>query len=237
MSHIAAVNWDSLFPNVIVNGVSRIMAAPSSPPSRGRGPSAEMDFDSLKRLIHGKLVEKLDLSRLGDLQGETLRREIRLVIEHLCDTENALLNRSERERLIEEVLDETFGYGPLEILLKEQGVADIMINGPKNVFIEKNGRIQRSEVTFRDNAHLMQILDRIVSRIGRRVDETTPMVDARLPDGSRVNAIIPPLAAGRPFTDDSPFPVQNRSVGRPATIRRLHTGNCVVALKEPSRPD
>ena len=174
------------------------MAAPTQMTSRGRGPNAEMDFDALKRLIHGKLVEKLDLSRLGDLQGETLRREIRLVIEHLCDSENALLNRAERERLIEEVLDETFGYGPLEILLKEQGVADIMINGPKNVFIEKNGRIQRSEVTFRDNAHLMQILDRIVSRIGRRVDETSPMVDARLPDGSRVNAIIPPLALDGP---------------------------------------
>ena len=174
------------------------MAAPSFSPSRGRGASSELDFETLKRLIHGKLVEKLDLSRLGDLQGDTLRREIRLVVEHLCDTENPLLNRSERERLVEEVLDETFGYGPLEILLKEQGVADIMINGPKNVFIEKNGRIQKSEVTFRDNAHLMQILDRIVSRVGRRIDETSPMVDARLADGSRVNAIIPPLALDGP---------------------------------------
>ncbi len=158
----------------------------------------EVDFETLKTVIHSKLVEKLDLSRLGDLEGETLRREIRLVVEHLCDTENSLLNRSERERLIEEVLDETFGYGPLEILLKEPGVADIMINGPKNVFIEKHGRIIRSDVTFRDNAHLLQILDRIVSRVGRRVDETTPMVDARLPDGSRLNAIIPPLALDGP---------------------------------------
>lgn len=158
----------------------------------------EVDFETLKTVIHSKLVEKLDLSRLGDLDGETLRREIRLVVEHLCDTENSLLNRSERERLIEEVLDETFGYGPLEILLKEPGVADIMINGPKRVFIEKNGRIVKSDVTFRDNAHLLQILDRIVSRVGRRVDETTPMVDARLPDGSRLNAIIPPLALDGP---------------------------------------
>ena len=156
------------------------------------------DFESLKRLIHGKLVDKLDLSRLGDLDSATLRREIRLVVEHLCDTENPLLNRSERERLIEEVLDETFGFGPLEILLKEEGVADIMINGPKNVFIEKQGRITKSPVTFRDNDHLMQILDRIVSRVGRRIDETSPMCDARLPDGSRVNAIIPPLALDGP---------------------------------------
>src|SRR6187551_3631994 len=121
----------------------------------GRGmESGQTDFEELKRLIHGKLVDKLDLSRLGDLEGDTLRREIRLVVEHLCDTENPLLNRSERERLIEEVLDETFGYGPLEILLKEPGVADIMINGPKRVFVEKGGRIFKHEVTFRDNQHL-----------------------------------------------------------------------------------
>lgn len=157
-----------------------------------------MAFDDLKRLIHGKLVEKLDLSRVGDLEGDSLRREIRLVIEHLCDTENPLLNRSERERLIEEILDETFGFGPLELLLKDQDIADIMINGPKHVFVEKNGRIQRSNVVFRDNQHLLQILDRIVSKVGRRVDETSPLVDARLPDGSRLNAVIPPLALDGP---------------------------------------
>jgi len=170
--------------------------APGRP--RSGGDNNGNDFESLKRIIHRKLVEKLDLSRLGDLEGDTLRREIRLVIEHLCDTENPLLNRSERERLIEEILDETFGFGPLEILLKEPGIADIMINGPKNVFVEKDGRIQRHKVTFRDNEHLLQILDRIVSKVGRRVDETSPMVDARLPDGSRLNAIIPPLAIDGP---------------------------------------
>ena len=162
--------------------------------AQSRSAKENEEFESLKRTIHGKLVEKLDLSRLGDLEGNTLRREIRLVVEHLCDTENPLLNRSERERLIEEILDETFGFGPLEMLLKEPGIADIMINGPKHVFVEKDGRIQRHKVTFRDNTHLLQILDRIVSKVGRRVDETSPMVDARLPDGSRLNAIIPPLA-------------------------------------------
>ena len=169
-----------------------------APPSRFSRGEAQLDFEALKRLIHGKLVDKLDLNRLGELQGDMLRREIRLVVEHLCDTENPLLNRSERERLIEEVLDETFGFGPLEILMKQEGVADIMINGPKNVFVEKGGRIQRSDVTFRDNEHLLQILDRIVSRVGRRIDETSPMCDARLPDGSRLNAIIPPLALDGP---------------------------------------
>lgn len=156
------------------------------------------DFEKLKEHIHGKLVEKLDLTRLAELEGDSLRREIRVVVEHLCDTENPLLNRAERERLVEEVLDEAFGFGPLELLLKEEGVADIMINGPKNVFLEKGGRIIKSDVTFRDNDHLLQILDRIVSKVGRRVDETCPMVDARLPDGSRLNAIIPPLALDGP---------------------------------------
>jgi pilus assembly protein CpaF len=151
-------------------------------------------FEELKRLIHGKLVDKLDLSRVSDLAGDTLRREIRLVVERLCDTENPLLNRMERERLIDEVLDETFGFGPLEMLLKDPTISDILVNGPFKVFVERRGKLEKTEVKFRDNDHLMQIIDRIVSKVGRRVDETSPMVDARLPDGSRVNAIIAPLA-------------------------------------------
>jgi pilus assembly protein CpaF len=156
--------------------------------------SKNEEFENLKRRILGKLVDKLDLNKVGELQGDTLRREIRLVVEHLCDTEDTLLNRSERERLIDEVLDETFGLGPLELLLKDQKISDIMINGPKHIYVERHGKVEKSNVEFRDNAHLMQIIDRIVSKVGRRVDETCPMVDARLQDGSRVNAIIPPLA-------------------------------------------
>jgi pilus assembly protein CpaF len=155
-------------------------------------------FEELKRLIHGKLVEKLDLSRVSDLEGETLRREIRLVVERLCDTENPLLNRMERERLIDEVLDETFGFGPLEVLLKDPTISDILVNGPFKVYVERRGKMEKTDVKFRDNEHLLQIIDRIVSKVGRRVDETSPMVDARLPDGSRVNAIIPPLALDGP---------------------------------------
>jgi len=151
-------------------------------------------FEELKRLIHSKLVDKLDLSRVSDLEGDTLRREIRLVVERLCDTENPLLNRMERERLIDEVLDETFGFGPLEVLLKDPTISDILVNGPHKVYVERRGKMEKTDVRFRDNDHLMQIIDRIVSKVGRRVDETSPMVDARLPDGSRVNAIIPPLA-------------------------------------------
>jgi pilus assembly protein CpaF len=155
---------------------------------------ANKSFEELKRLIHGKLVDKLDLSRVSDLAGDTLRREIRLVVERLCDTENPLLNRMERERLIDEVLDETFGFGPLEVLLKDPTISDILVNGPHKIYVERRGKLEKTDVKFRDGDHLLQIIDRIVSKVGRRVDETSPMVDARLPDGSRVNAIIPPLA-------------------------------------------
>jgi pilus assembly protein CpaF len=174
-------------------GVSRLGSGSLTSTSFDRQ-NGTKSFEELKRLIHGKLVEKLDLSRVSDLEGETLRREIRLVVERLCDTENPLLNRMERERLIDEVLDETFGFGPLEVLLKDPTISDILINGPKKIYVERRGKMEKSDVTFRDNDHLLQIIDRIVSKVGRRVDETSPMVDARLPDGSRVNAIIPPLA-------------------------------------------
>ncbi len=131
---------------------------------------------------------------MGELEGDTLRREIRMVVEHLCDTEDTLLNRNERERLVSEVLDETFGLGPLEMLLKDPTISDILINGPKNIYCERRGKMEKTSVVFRDNNHLMQIIDRIISKVGRRVDETCPMVDARMIDGSRFNAIIPPLA-------------------------------------------
>ncbi len=187
-------------------------APPSSPPSGSHPPApqsrrmdavkpvdpAQEQYENLKRLIHMRLVDRLDMNRVSEVDPRTLRNEIRGVVEQLCDTENPLLNRNERGRLVNEILDETFGFGPLELLLKDDKIGDIMINGPKKIYIEKEGRIQKSEVVFRDNDHLLQIIDRIVSRVGRRVDETSPMVDARLPDGSRFNAIIPPLALDGP---------------------------------------
>src|SRR6187551_3224238 len=176
-------------------GISRLANASQAGMERQGGTKS---FEELKRLIHSKLVDKLDLSRVSDLEGETLRREIRLVVERLCDTENPLLNRMERERLIDEVLDETFGFGPLEMLLKDPTISDILVNGPHKIYVERRGKLEKTDVKFRDNEHLMQIIDRIVSKVGRRVDETSPMVDARLPDGSRVNAIIPPLALDGP---------------------------------------
>ena len=172
-------------------GLSRL----SSPSFGGSsGNNSNKNFEDLKRTIHGKLVERLDLSRFKELNLEVMRRDIRRAIEHLCDTENPLLNRIERERLIEEILDETLGFGPLEPLLKDPTVSEIMVNGPRKVYVERRGKIEKSEVVFRDNDHLLQIIDRIVSKVGRRVDETSPLCDARLPDGSRVNAVIPPIA-------------------------------------------
>ena len=182
-----------------------IPAPPSPPPQPARRsePVKENDpaveqYETLKRHIHIQLVDRLDMNRVSEMDPKTLRNEIRTIVEHLCDTENPLLNRNERQRLVNEILDETFGFGPLELLLKDDKIGDIMINGPKKIFIEKEGRIQKSEVVFRDSEHLLQIIDRIVSRVGRRVDETSPMVDARLPNGSRFNAIIPPLALDGP---------------------------------------
>jgi pilus assembly protein CpaF len=181
-----------------LNSYSRQGTNASMMVTSGAGPGGNKSFDDLKRHIHAKLVEKLDFTRVKDLQSDALRKDIRRVIEHLCDTENPLLNRMERERLIDEILDETLGFGPLEVLLKDPTISDILINGPHNIFVERRGKLEKTEIKFRDSDHLLQIIDRIVSKVGRRVDETSPMVDARLPDGSRVNAIIPPLALDGP---------------------------------------
>mgnify|MGYP006093832861 CR=1 FL=1 len=146
-------------------------------------PDRQQQFEEIKSRIHSKLVDKLDLSRVGDLKGDTLKREIRLVVEHLCDAEDTLLNRQERERIVEEVIDEVLGLGPLELILKDPTVSDILINGPKNIYIEKGGQMEKSDVEFRDRKHLLQIIDRIISKVGRRIDETSPMVRCTRSDG------------------------------------------------------
>ena len=139
------------------------------------------------------MVSQLDLTRrAGD--DDTLREQVREVVVHLCEQEDTLLNYNERQRLINEVLDETFGLGPLEILLTDPSITDILINGCSQVYVERRGKLELTDVRFRDNAHLMHVIDKIVSAVGRRCDETSPLVDARLADGSRVNAAIPPLS-------------------------------------------
>jgi pilus assembly protein CpaF len=139
-------------------------------------------------------VMNMDLSALAGMSKEQLRLEVRRVADELCQRSATLINRQERERLVNEVLDETFGLGPLEPLMKDPTITDILINGHDTVYVERNGRLERAPIAFTDEKHLLHIIQRIVSQAGRRVDETSPMVDSRLPDGSRINAIIPPLA-------------------------------------------
>ena len=169
-------------------------AQPKAPPAGRLAAERGVRFDELKVRIHRTLVDKLDLTALDGEDTAEMREMVRGLIAELADQENALLSFAERNRLIGEVMDETFGLGPLEALLKDPDISDILINGPHNVYIEKHGRLQLTEVRFKDNSHLLHVLDKIVSAVGRRCDETSPMVDARLEDGSRVNAIIPPLA-------------------------------------------
>jgi pilus assembly protein CpaF len=148
----------------------------------------------LKTQLHHQLVVAMDLSAIGTMDKDELREEVRRVAEELCHRSSSLLSRSERERLINEVLDETFGLGPLEPLMRDPTVSDILINGHNTVYVERAGQLEKAEVSFTDGRHLLHIVQRIVGQAGRRVDETSPMVDSRLPDGSRINAIIPPLA-------------------------------------------
>ena len=156
------------------------------------------DFGAVKAAIHRKLIQKLNLDRLTEVNREDVRREVTQILEALVVGESTPMNLQERERLATEVLDEVFGLGPLEPLLADPTVSDILVNTHKRVYVERKGILEMTSIQFRDDIHLMSIIDRIVSAVGRRVDESSPMVDARLADGSRVNAIIPPLAVDGP---------------------------------------
>ena len=152
------------------------------------------EFRRLKEQLHHQLIAGMDLSVLGSLDKEQLQAEVRRVAEDLCRRSSSLLNRPEREQLVNEVLDEAFGLRPLEPLLNDPAITDILVNGPNTVYVERRGQLEKANVSFNDHRHLLHIIQRIVGQTGRRVDETSPMVDSRLADGSRVNAIIPPLA-------------------------------------------
>jgi pilus assembly protein CpaF len=152
------------------------------------------EYQQVKADLHRKILDRLDLEKLGRKTGETAREEVLVLIRNSVNAEVVPLSFAERERLSREILDEIFGLGPLEPLLKDPTISDILVNRFDRVYIERAGKLELTGLSFKDNQHLMQIIERIVSRVGRRVDESSPMVDARLPDGSRVNAIIPPLA-------------------------------------------
>ena len=161
-------------------------------------PGTRTDFGLVKAAIHRKLIQKLNLDRLNEIKREDVRREVVPILEAILVGESTPMNLQERERVAQEVLDEVFGLGPLEPLLADPSISDILVNTYKQVYIERRGMLELTNIQFRDDTHLMSIIERIVSAIGRRVDESSPMVDDRLADGSRVNAIIPPLAVDGP---------------------------------------
>ena len=160
--------------------------------------SPDVILQDLRLRIHRKLIDTLDLTKLSNLEMERVRVEIRRILEDMVSAEAIPLSRTDRERLVMEVQHEVFGLGPLETLMKDPEISDILVNSSSQIYVERYGKLEKTDVRFRDDAHLMQIIERIVTRVGRRVDESSPMVDARLADGSRVNAIIPPLALDGP---------------------------------------
>jgi pilus assembly protein CpaF len=193
------------------SAASEAPGLPSGPAAEiapaGSARRAESQYADLKTRIHRQLIDRLDLSKLAVIPPDVVRAEIARVVQGLLDEEQTPLSRQERDNLVLEVWHETFGLGPLEPLMQDPTVSDILINGPRNIYVERRGKLERTPTMFHDSAHLMQIIERIVSRVGRRIDESSPMVDARLPDGSRVNAIIPPLALDGPMVSIRRFAV------------------------------
>jgi len=172
-------------------------------------------YQELKRTMHQAILDRIDLERLKRLTPEQFKHELALLVQRIIEDERIALNQHERHNLVLDIQHEMLGFGPLEPLLSDPGVSDILVNTSAQVYVERNGRLDLTDVTFHDNAHLMKIIEKIVSRVGRRVDESSPMVDARLPDGSRVNAIIPPLAV------DGPILSIRRFAANPLTVERL----------------
>jgi pilus assembly protein CpaF len=155
-------------------------------------------MQDMKARLHRNIINRMDLSKLGQLKPEQIHAEVARLVKEILVSEEAPLSALERERLIDELHHELFGLGPLEPLLADSTISDILVNSPTNIYIERRGKLEKTEVTFKDNEHLMRVIERIVSSVGRRIDEASPMVDARLKDGSRVNAIIPPLSLDGP---------------------------------------
>jgi pilus assembly protein CpaF len=180
-------------------------SSPSSPtrpdrPGRGARTVADSVQQHIKTAVHKELIKRVDLDKLGDMQDtEGVQRQFFLVIQQIITEQGVPLSATERDRLSQEVLDEVFGLGPLEPLLKDDTISDILVNTYSAIYVERRGILEKTSLTFQDNRHLLHIIDKIVSAVGRRIDESSPMVDARLPDGSRVNAIISPLAVDGPI--------------------------------------
>lgn len=181
-----------------VNGGAHLNGTASTALTRAGGID-NRDYQKLKHHIHQTLLDRVDLESMQRLTQEQIRDELKMLVERLLEEEIVVINELERKNLTRDIQNEMLGFGPLETLLADPTISDILVNTCKQVYVERRGKLELTDVTFTDDAHLMKIIDKIVSRVGRRIDESSPMVDARLPDGSRVNAIIPPLAIDGPI--------------------------------------
>ena len=199
--------------------------APAAPPRNLSGPArpatVSRQYAELKANVHRKLLNRLNLEALAQADRSRAESEIRSLLGELLSEENIPISLGEREGLFGELVDDVFGLGPLEPLLRDPAVSDILVNTYKNVFVERGGQIERVTATFQDDKHLMRVIDRIVSGVGRRVDDSSPMVDARLQDGSRVNAIIPPLAVDGPLLSIRRFPAERLKADDLVTLKAL----------------
>jgi pilus assembly protein CpaF len=205
------------------NNVSAMPLTARSGGDEANAVSVQHAFQEMKSRLHRAIINRMDLTKLGQLDPEQLRVEVSRLAESLLAVEKTPLSTSDRERLVEEVRHELFGLGPLEPLLADQTISDILVNSPHNIYIERRGKLERTGVAFKDDEHLMRVIERIVSSVGRRIDESSPMVDARLQDGSRVNAIIPPLALDGPVLSIRRFGTQPLRMNKLIEIGALTT--------------
>jgi len=210
-------------PSLVAEGAPNAECETLVAPEQDPDDSQEREFQQVKEDIHRQVIGRIDLSFIGTMNDRELRLEVRRIAEQVLEQEGGRLTPEDRERLLEDVIAETFGLGPLEMLLKDTTISDIMINGSSTVYVERKGKLSRTKVKFANDAHLVKIIQRIVGGVGRRIDETQPMCDARLADGSRVNAIIPPLALDGPLVSIRRFgakPLQGEDLIRNDSITR-----------------
>src|SRR3954447_4364843 len=209
--------------------------ATPAPALRPRADAPRPQYIELKANVHRKLLNRLNLEALATVERPRAEAEIRTLLFDLIAEEQMPLSMTEREAILGDVIDEVFGLGPLEPLLRDPGISDILVNTHKQVYVERSGKLERLPTSFQDDKHLLRVIDRIVSAVGRRVDDSSPMVDARLPDGSRVNAIIPPLAVDGPLLSIRRFPAERLKAEDLVTLKALtqpmldFLGHCVRA--------
>ena len=177
----------------------------------------EDPFASIKAKIHNKIIEEIKTEEFRDIvegEDDKLEKEITTIVENILNEENSYIPKNDRQRIISEIIDETIGFGPINSLIHDPSISEIMVNGPQQIYVEKNGKLTLTDVVFKDDQHVMHVIEKIVAPLGRRIDESSPMVDARLPNGSRVNVIIPPLALNGPSItirkfSEKPFTVKD----------------------------